>query len=210
MKRIVAVLTFVLGVMFIAPSSSFAHAQLVSATPAIGSNLHTAPREVQLAFDGDLIDLDSDNRNVIAVTNSDGHRFDSGPTVLNGSTLTVALLPISDPGTYTVTYLVISEDGHPVENSYQWILLPNESDSTNHGNEPEKSTSGSNGKDETSTANAGDGKGTLAGGTVEKPVTTTQKGESQSNALWLLWASAAGVVAVFSAWLLGSRLRRKR
>lgn len=101
-----------------------AHAQLVYSSPGVGQETHTAPKQVVLEFDGDLIDLHTDNRNVIQVTDSNGNRCDTGPSVLNGAQLTVQLNPITQPGTYTVSYLVISEDGHPVENSYQWVLLP--------------------------------------------------------------------------------------
>jgi methionine-rich copper-binding protein CopC len=102
---------------------AFAHAQLVDSSPAVGATLHVAPTHVSITFDGDLIDLGTSTSNVIQVTNQSGKRLDSGATRLSGATLDVDVTGLTASGVYTVTYSVVSEDGHPVSNSFQFQLI---------------------------------------------------------------------------------------
>jgi methionine-rich copper-binding protein CopC len=104
-----------------------AHAQLAGSSPAVGAILHAAPTHVAITFDGDLIDLGTSTSNLIQVANQSGKRLDSGATRLSGATLDVDVTGLTASGIYTVTYSVVSEDGHPVSNSYQFQLI---SDST--------------------------------------------------------------------------------
>jgi methionine-rich copper-binding protein CopC len=106
---------------------AFAHAQLVDSSPAVGATLHAAPTHVSITFDGDLIDLGTSTSNLIQVTNQSGKRLDRGATRLSGATLDVDVTELTASGIYTVTYSVVSEDGHPVSNSFQFQLI---SDST--------------------------------------------------------------------------------
>jgi methionine-rich copper-binding protein CopC len=102
---------------------AFAHAQLVDSSPAVGATLHVAPTHVSITFDGDLIDLGTPNSNVIEVTNQSGKRLDTGATRLSGATVDVDVAGLTASGVYTVTYSVVSEDGHPVSRSYQFQLI---------------------------------------------------------------------------------------
>jgi methionine-rich copper-binding protein CopC len=102
---------------------AFAHAQLVDSSPAVGATLHAAPTHVSITFDGDLIDLGTSTSNLIQVTNQSGKRLDRGATRLSGATLDVDVTGLTASGIYTVTYSVVSEDGHPVSNSYQFQLI---------------------------------------------------------------------------------------
>ncbi len=108
---------------------AFAHAQLVDASPGIGSRLHVAPARVTLTFDDYLIDLGSSTANIITVTNHVGTHFETGNSRLAGATLSVDVLDLSTPDTYTVTYSVVSADGHPVSASYQFEILGSPSSS---------------------------------------------------------------------------------
>lgn len=93
-----------------------AHAQLLVSTPAAGSVVYKWPSTVTITFDDDLIVFEDANQ--LVVTDSKKRRVDSGVTVVTGASLSVSLKKTKRFGKYTVTYRVISADGHPVSQSY--------------------------------------------------------------------------------------------
>jgi len=107
-----------------------AHATLVSASPARNSSNPTSPLEVKLVFDDELIAV-ADNANIIIVRSGSqsGPRVDLGNSAVNGSVLKVGL-PTLSPGSYFVTYRIVSNDGHPVTSDYQFSVSAVSSSST--------------------------------------------------------------------------------
>lgn len=97
-----------------------AHAQLVSANPKSKSVIYALPKQVQLMFGDDLIDLADGNQ--IQVTDPKGKRIDTGENILLGNQLSTGLKKSVLLGRYTVTYRVLSEDGHPVSATYFFTL----------------------------------------------------------------------------------------
>lgn len=99
-----------------------AHSTLVSASPARNSSNPTSPLEVKLVFDDELIAV-ADNANIIIVRSGSqsGPQVDLGNSAVNGSVLTVGL-PTLSPGSYFVTYRIVSNDGHPVTSDYQFSV----------------------------------------------------------------------------------------
>ena len=93
----------------LAPAAS-AHSELVSASPADGSTVSTPPKHVVLTFNEDVGTVGD----AIIVTSPSGARVDTGATKVDGAKVSVALKPVTEPGTYTVAYRVVSDDGHPV------------------------------------------------------------------------------------------------
>ena len=103
--------------LVIAPPA-LAHAELIDASPAAGEVLLDPPQAVTLVFN-EAVQPAND---AIVVTSADGTRVAQGGVVVNpADTLTSTLAPL-DPGTYTVSYRVISDDGHVVEGSYQFAV----------------------------------------------------------------------------------------
>lgn len=100
---------FTTTVLTAAPPA-FAHAALVSSTPADGSTLDAAPSSVVLEFDSALLDVGA----VAVVTGSDGKRASDGTATITGRTLRIDTDPAAPPGVYTVAFRVISKDGHTV------------------------------------------------------------------------------------------------
>jgi copper transport protein len=103
----------------ILPQTVSAHASLVQANPEQGSRLSKSPHKVVLTFnerlDGQLYKLRVYDRNGKPVTEhqaklSKKHRK-----------LSLKLPPL-DSGIYTVTYKVISADGHPVGSTYTFSV----------------------------------------------------------------------------------------
>lgn len=91
---------------------SFAHAQLLSTDPTDGSRLENAPSQVRLTFN-----------EPVQVVEGATRLFSSGgdSTVVEAhavdSTVTVDLPPDLSDGGYSLTYRIISADGHPVGGS---------------------------------------------------------------------------------------------
>ena len=108
--RLIAGLATLLFVVCFATGVS-AHASLISAEPADGSVLATAPKTVQLRFNEpitpavvSLIDAAGKTRSDVAV-----HAIDQ--------TITLTLPENLPRGTQVVSYRIVSADGHPVAGS---------------------------------------------------------------------------------------------
>lgn len=102
--------------------SAQAHADLVHSNPAAGSQLKTLPTEVTVQFDDDLLVLGGAKTNVLAVRDPQGRQVDLKNSKVSGATLTVGLSPSNVTGTFTVSWRVVSGDGHPVEGTFQFAV----------------------------------------------------------------------------------------
>jgi len=116
----VLAVAFALGALVATSAPAAAHAELESADPADGSTVSTAPRSVTLTFGEEL---QSAGR-ALVVTGPDGARVDDGKAMASGVVLSVDLVPLSTPGRYTVTYRVVSADGHPVSGELSFTYQP--------------------------------------------------------------------------------------
>ena len=99
--------------LLLAAGEASAHAMLDHAEPRVGNKVATAPREVTLWFTQKLEPAFS----TIEVTDSAGQRVDSGKTRVSGSQMSVSLRP-GGPGTYHVTWRVLSVDAHTTDGSF--------------------------------------------------------------------------------------------
>ena len=93
-----------------------AHAFLEHASPAVGSSVQTAPSVVTLWFTQDLEPAFSE----VTVTNEAGQRVDLGNTRIppgSPAELEIGLKPLP-PGTYLVSWHVVSVDTHPTEGTF--------------------------------------------------------------------------------------------
>lgn len=93
-----------------------AHAFLDHASPAVGSSIPVAPAAVTLWFTQDLEPAFSS----VAVTNTAGQRVDLGNAGVppgQPAELQVGLKKLP-PGTYTVSWHVVSVDTHPTQGSF--------------------------------------------------------------------------------------------
>jgi methionine-rich copper-binding protein CopC len=95
-----------------------AHSELISVSPADGSTITSAPTQVVLTF----------NENVIAIGDQVSVRDASGALVSDGnptvvdSTVTQPLKTLTYNGSYSITYRIVSADGHPVESNLSFTL----------------------------------------------------------------------------------------
>lgn len=101
------------------PSSAFAHAELERTVPEPNTKYETSPSEVQLGFNeaidakvGSLEVLDDKSKRVT----------DASPKPSADRKSLSLALPKLGEGVYTVSYAVISADGHPVSGSYVFVV----------------------------------------------------------------------------------------
>ena len=101
-------------------NSSSAHSSMIEQFPKGNETISDMPLEVKLTFDEELLDLGSGNS--VIVRNPEGTEITTGPTVLLSSKISRKLTASTLPGKYSVSYRVVSADGHVVEGEYQFTL----------------------------------------------------------------------------------------
>lgn len=95
-----------------------AHDQLLVSSPADGAVLAVPPTEIALTFSADVIPVAS----AVLVGNAAGDAVPvSGPTV-DGPDVVAALPTGLQDGAYTVTWRVVSSDGHPIEGTLSFAV----------------------------------------------------------------------------------------
>ena len=115
MRRIMIALVAAAVAIGAAPSV-WAHAFLDHASPAVGSSMPTSPPNVTLWFTQDLEPAFSS----VTVTNEAGQRVDLGNAQIpqgSPAELQIGLKPLP-PGTYLVSWHVVSVDTHPTEGTF--------------------------------------------------------------------------------------------
>ena len=113
---LIAVIAVVTLFAFAVPAH--AHDQVLSANPAEGESLEVAPTEVRIEFLGEIQDL----RLILNVTNETGADVTAGDVALDGRAISRALIANLPNGQYTVVWRVVSEDGHPINDTYQFAV----------------------------------------------------------------------------------------
>jgi methionine-rich copper-binding protein CopC len=99
-----------LALLVLAPSAAAAHSSRVETNPSDGATRRTLPAEATVTFDEAPKTAD------VVLARPDG-KVDKLKTAVAGSTIK-AQLPADGPrGVYTLSYRVVSADGHPVSGS---------------------------------------------------------------------------------------------
>lgn len=98
--------------------AALAHNTLVGSTPESGATLDTTPEEVELTFNDEI----GDGNNAIAVSGPDGDDRTDGDVTIEGDTATTQLQPLEESGEYTVSYRIVSADGHLLEEELAFSL----------------------------------------------------------------------------------------
>ena len=116
------ILVLAIASFFAFPVAAFAHGEMVQATPAVDSNVLTAPSEVSIEFDGKLQIIGNTNVNSIEVTDNQGQLISSPTSVVEGNKISTKLQLTDITGLVSVHYRIVSEDGHPVEGDYSFTV----------------------------------------------------------------------------------------
>jgi copper transport protein len=105
----------------LAPASAFAHATLVSTTPADTSVVKTAPRTVGLKW-SEAVDL---GEHAVKLLDARGKELKTAPARHGpgGATTAVLELPAGlKNGTYVISWRVVSSDSHPVTGAFSFSI----------------------------------------------------------------------------------------
>jgi methionine-rich copper-binding protein CopC len=107
----VAIIGLLLGVLssLVMATGADAHAALRSVSPKDGATVSTAPTEVVLTFSEPV----GTSFATVSVAGPSGS-VSQGKAVVDGPTVTQALAADLPNGRYTVSFHVVSDDGHPV------------------------------------------------------------------------------------------------
>ncbi len=105
--------------LFGGPSSVFAHAELERTVPEPNTKYEQSPASVELSFN-EAIDSKAGS---LEVLDDKSRRVTVGEAKTSADQKTMSLaLPKLGEGVYTVSYAIISADGHPVSGSYVFVV----------------------------------------------------------------------------------------
>ena len=116
------ILALAVASFFALPIAAFAHGEMVQATPAVDSNVLTAPTEVSIEFNGKLQIIGNTKVNSIEVTDNQGQVISSPTSVVEGNKISTKLQLTDITGLVSVHFRIVSEDGHPVEGDYSFTV----------------------------------------------------------------------------------------
>ncbi len=109
---------------------AWAHDSLISSSPESGEVLETSPEEVVLEFSGDGLTDGEAIANVLQISDAEGQNWE-GDTEIEGATMSTELPEELPGGEYTVAYRAVYSDGHAEEQSFDFEVAaePTESES---------------------------------------------------------------------------------
>lgn len=114
----------VLASVFGVSSSAQAHNYLLSSIPAADSTLTTLPDAFEITTNDSLLSLSGAAASfALQVRDGAGLYYGNGCVDVAGPSMTTPA-ELGAPGTYTVTWQVVSVDGHPVSDSYNFTWAP--------------------------------------------------------------------------------------
>ncbi|MET0783466.1 MAG: copper resistance CopC family protein [Leifsonia flava] len=100
-----------------------AHNYPVSSTPAEGSTVTEQPGTVSLTTNDNLLSFGNGSAIEVSGPASDPRFYGDGCSRIVDATIETDA-QLGQPGTYTVTWQVVSTDGHPVSGEYQFEWAP--------------------------------------------------------------------------------------
>ena len=102
----------------LAPTIAQAHAFLDHAVPGVGATVAGSPSDLELSFTQNVVVALSG----VSVAGAGGAVPASKPTAAGSDTLRVHLARPLPPGTYTVTWHVVSVDTHPTSGTFKFTV----------------------------------------------------------------------------------------
>lgn len=122
-RPLAAVLLALLTALFMLVSTvqpAAAHDEMISSDPESGAALEASPEALTLTFSGNVMDIGREVR----VTDSTGESQVAQESTVDRQKL---IQPLDNPGstedeTYTVVWRVVSEDGHPIEGTFDYTV----------------------------------------------------------------------------------------
>ncbi len=111
---------FLTGFSNLTPAN--AHDSLIKSFPISKSIVAVAPTKLWLQFDGNLIQLAGKKVNHIYLLDSRGNSIPILRTSVNGAKISANIKKVLLEGKITVSWRVVSEDGHPISGSIYFYV----------------------------------------------------------------------------------------
>jgi len=118
--RLVVMFALASAIVVAPAAPAAAHTELIGMSPAAGSSVSAAPREVTLTFNQKV----QPAGHGVVVSSPGGQRVDAGPATVRAAAVSVSLRELPTRGVYRVSYRVVSADGHPVTGSRSFNFVP--------------------------------------------------------------------------------------
>ena len=147
-RRALEGLAGAVAVLALCAGPAAAHNELIGSIPEDGSTVATPPEVVELAFDQPV---QSEFDQLAVLDEDDGHHEQGEVEIVGGR----VRQPVGElePGTYRITYRIVSADGHPVTGTVTFTVS---SDAPSPTAAPQPSAS-DHGHDEAAAATTADG-----------------------------------------------------
>ena len=152
-----------------------AHDYLVGSDPAADATVTSALNTVTLTFNDRVLDLSGGgSTNLLTVTGPDSARrhFETGCATVADTKLS-APVALGPAGRYTVTYQIVSADGHTVSSSYTFAYRPPAGAASAPGSDT--TPCGGSGGAGSAASSPGAGAGGGAGGGAAAPTASTRQ-----------------------------------
>jgi methionine-rich copper-binding protein CopC len=193
--RLAAVLAASAALVVLPALPASAHNYLVATTPAKDAVVTTQPGTVSLETNDALLDVEGGS--VIQVQGPDGRYYGDGCAVVDGPVATTQT-ELCEPGRYTVTWRVVSTDGHPISGTWAFTWQPVDGIALAEGTDEPGACGGASATtpEASSSADASDGPEESAEAASAAPL----------DALWIVGGVLLAAVAAIVTWLV---VRRK-
>lgn len=123
MKRSASILSAILILVtnLFVGSAAYAHDEVVSVQPESGSAVDAGVIDLNITFNEDVMNTSDGSGFEVVVVNKSGETQTVGCVSPMGNTLS-ARTAITEAGDYTVSWRSVSNDGHPTEGSYSFMV----------------------------------------------------------------------------------------
>jgi methionine-rich copper-binding protein CopC len=170
-----------------------AHDELVSSVPAAGEQLAEPPTEVSLTFSASV----SQEFAQVAVVDAAGASYQSGPPVVAGDTVTQAVTGLPTGATFTISFRIVSADGHPIGGTVPFSVLGAVPDPEATTDAEPEATPTTEASEATSEAAAPDA---TPPATAEPVQASADRTGSSSLLPWVLLGAALLTAAALATW----------
>jgi hypothetical protein len=116
--RLLAVAALALALGLGAAPAAVGHASQTGSTPAAGSVLAEAPTTVEVTFDTPVMDIGA----ALVVRSAAGDVVSEGAPTVQRTSIRLAVAPDAGPGTYSVAFRVVAEDGHAITSTFDYTV----------------------------------------------------------------------------------------
>ncbi|HEU0181136.1 MAG TPA: copper resistance CopC family protein [Agromyces mariniharenae] len=172
-----------------------AHNYVVATTPAKGAVVTAQPGTVSLETNEALLDVEGGS--VIQVQGPDGRYYGDGCAVVDGPVATTQT-QLGEPGEYTVTWRVVSTDGHPISGTWAFTWQPVDGIALADGSEEPGACGG--------TSAAADPDASAPASESEAPDESSDAASAAPlDALWIVGGVLLATVAAIVTWLVVRR-----